>query len=376
MLRLHESYPHPLCQFSLSLRESIRGNVCHLAATCSGFVNPRGNTRARALSTRIWHCHLHCSPSATPHPSLSPDNSPPRPTPPSLKSLPNQGLSLADAKNSKEKCAKCSAALRSNTVPVRCSVFSKGFHQKCSTGPKASPRDNLWKCGKCTNIQQNRTSQSTNRVLPGSTNSLHSQPVPTTSRNKLKIYQWNADGISPKLIELCDCLLNSHIDVLAVQKSKLWKTDKTPSIEGYATIRKDRNYILGGGLLLSIRTDIVFEKLHSFEKAGMEILSIRIKATKLSWLDHYNVYLPNTSTQHNLFDPSFIKPGPSSLLLDDLNGHSQMWDSLQPQDQRRDEILDWILDNDLLILNDGSATRTSRITGNDSTPGISLCASN
>ena len=71
-------------------------NVCHLAATCSGFVYPRGNARPRALCTRIWHCHLHSSPSVTPHPSLSPNNS----TPSSLKSLLNQGLSLADAKNS------------------------------------------------------------------------------------------------------------------------------------------------------------------------------------------------------------------------------------------------------------------------------------
>ena len=70
------------------------GNVCHLAATCSRFINPRGNTRACTLSTRIWHCHLHSSPSATLYPSLSPDNSPPRPTPPSSKSLLNQGLSL------------------------------------------------------------------------------------------------------------------------------------------------------------------------------------------------------------------------------------------------------------------------------------------
>ena len=346
------------------------GNICHPAATCSGFVYPRGNARPRTLSTRIWHCHLHSSPSATPHPSWSPNNSPPRPTPPSLTSLLNQGLSLADAKNSKEKCAKCSAALRSNTVPVRCSVCSKGFHQKCSTGQKVSTCDNLWICRKCTNIQQNHTSESTNRVLPGPTNSLPSQPVPSTLWNKLKIYQWNADGILPKLLELWNRLLNSDIDILAVQESKLRKTDQTPSIKRYATIRKDRNAILGGGLLVVIRMDIVFEKLHSFEKAGMEILSIHLKATKSSWLDLYNVYLPNTSTQHNLFDPSLIKPGPSSLLLGDLNGHFQMWDPIQPQDQRGDEILDWILDNDLHILNDGSATRTSRFTGNDSTPNI------
>ena len=228
-------------------------NFCHLAAMCSRFVYPRGNARPRALSTRIWHCHLHSttpsatSPSAMPHLSSLANNSPPRPNPPSLMSLLNQGLSLADEKNLKEKCAKCSAALRSNTVPVRCSVCSKGFHQKCSTGPKASTCDNL--CEKCTNIQQNCTSQSTNH---GPTNSLPSQPVPSTTRNKLKIYQWNADSIRPKLLELRDRLLNSDIDVLAVQESKLQKTDKTPSIEGHATIRKDRNNILGGGLLLFI----------------------------------------------------------------------------------------------------------------------------
>ena len=104
------------------------------------------------------------------------------------------------------------------------------------------------------------------------------------------------NSIRPKLIELCHRLLNSEINVLAVQESKLWKNDKTLSIEGYATIRKHQNNILGGSLILFIQTDIMFEKLHSFEKAGMEILSICIKATKSSWFDLYNIYLPNTWT--------------------------------------------------------------------------------
>ena len=30
----------------------------------------------------------------------------------------------------------------------------KGFHQKCSTGLKASTRDNKWKCEKCTNLSR------------------------------------------------------------------------------------------------------------------------------------------------------------------------------------------------------------------------------
>ena len=177
-------------------------------------------------------------------------------------------------------------------------------------------------------------------------------------------------------MELRDLLINSDIDILAAQESKLQKTDKTPFIESYAIIRKDWHNILGGGLLIFILTDIVFEKLHSVKKAGMEVLSIRFKATKSTWLELYNVYLPNTSTQHTSFNPSLITPGPSSLIFGDLNGHAQMWDSSQPQEQREGEIIDWILDNDLHILNDGSATHTSRTTGNDSTPDISLCGSN
>ena len=97
--------------------------------------------------------------------------------------------------------------------------------------------------------------------------------------------------------------------------TRLVKLQKTPFIEGYATIRKDRHDILGGGLLIFIRIDIVFEKFHSVENASMEILSIRLKATKSTWLELYNVYLPNTSTQHTLFNPSLIKPGPCHSFL-------------------------------------------------------------
>ena len=80
-----------------------------------------------------------------------------------------------------------------------------------------------------------------------------------------------------KLLELRDKLINSDIDIVAIQESKLQKADKTPSIVGYATIRKDRNSILGCGLLLFVCNDVIFEKLQSFEKAGMEILCVRVR---------------------------------------------------------------------------------------------------
>ena len=136
-------------------------DVCHLAATCSGFVNPRRPARAHVISIQVWQCYLHSSSSASGHLARQLDTSPPRHTQPSLKSLLDQGLSLVHPKISNEKCAKCSAALRSNSVPVRCRLCSKGFHQKCSTRPKASTRDSRWKCKRWNNLNQNHVSEST-----------------------------------------------------------------------------------------------------------------------------------------------------------------------------------------------------------------------
>ena len=76
--------------------------------------------------------------------------------------------------------------------------------------------------------------------------------------------QWNADGINPKLLELLNRLMNSDVDIVAIEESNLRKTDKTLSIEGYATIRKDQNNILGCSLLFFVH-NIIFEKLHSFQ---------------------------------------------------------------------------------------------------------------
>ena len=64
-----------------------------------------------------------------------------------------------------------------------------------------------------------------------------------TSR-PLTIMQWNADGIGNKIFELKEYLVNSNVDVLAVQESKLLSTgpkaDKDPPILGYYIQRKDR----------------------------------------------------------------------------------------------------------------------------------------
>ena len=127
--------------------------------------------------------------------------------------------------------------------------------------------------------------------------------------------QWNADGICPKLLELCDKIINSVSDIVATPESKLRKADKTPSIEGYSTIHKDWNNILGTGLLFFIYNGMIFEKLQSLKKTGMEILSIWVCTSKSLWIEIYNIYIPNITTKQTHFDPNLINPFLHSIII-------------------------------------------------------------
>ena len=108
----------------------------------------------------------------------------------------------------------------------------------------------------------------------------------------------------------------------------------------------------------------------------MDILSIRVHTSQSLWMEIYNIYIPNTKTQQTHFDPNLINPSPHSIIIDDFNGHSHLWDHVQPPNAWGNKIMDWIINKDLHILNDGFATCTSRITRNESTPNLSRCGCN
>ena len=72
-----------------------------------------------------------------------------------------------------------------------------------------------------------------------------------------------------EILELRDMLINSSIDFCAVQKLKLHKHHKTPIMEGFATICKDREEFNGGILLLFICNNLTREELNSAEKVGL-----------------------------------------------------------------------------------------------------------
>ena len=53
-----------------------------------------------------------------------------------------------------------------------------------------------------------------------------------------------------------------------------------------------------------------------------------------------------------------------------------MWDDHAASDDRGAELEDWLIENELTVLNDNSPTRINPATGGRSSPDITLCGSN
>ena len=158
-----------------------------------------------------------------------------------------------------------------------------------------------------------------------------------------------------------------------VQETKLRPTHRTPTMQGYGTVRSDRKGSIGGGLIIYIKNTLVFEKVQESNKEGTESITIRVKSARRKWINITNVYIPPANTTSSVaMRTANIPATENSLILGDLNGHSLLWDFIQPSDKRGEEIEKWVIDESLAVLNDGTPTRVNRITGGESAPDVSL----
>jgi hypothetical protein len=73
------------------------------------------------------------------------------------------------------------------------------------------------------------------------------------------------------------------------------------------------------------------------------------------------------------FNPVAIRvPAAQFLLGGDFNAHSPFCDDSQPRDRFGTILEEWIMDNDLISLNDGSMTRVKSATLGESAPYVTL----
>jgi len=113
-----------------------------------------------------------------------------------------------------------------------------------------------------------------------------------------------------------------------------------------------------------------------------EVSSFFVKVTRHRWLNIVNCYLPSSRTAANAVSATvitsldFLPATEDTLIGGDFNAHSNLWDSEQSTDNRGELVTDWILEKDMVCVNDGLATRTNRATGGASSPDITLVHSN
>ena len=137
----------------------------------------------------------------------------------------------ADSTRVKRSCSQCKRTIASITVPVTCSECNTSCHKGCVARLGFS-RDQVdffveylkWMCSSCAERRSSRREPESEKIVPPVE---PSQREGAHSRNKIRILQWNVDGVNTKTTELAARLQELDIDIGLVQESKLAKKNQT-----------------------------------------------------------------------------------------------------------------------------------------------------
>ena len=272
----------------------------------------------------------------------------------------------------KGRCDKCPRAICKGVRRAKCCTCSQLFHRSCTGLTKDSMdpvlNSNNWSCQKCCS----KGSHPSTLPIPETPNEKH-EPNHCGPTGSLRILQWNADGLNPKIAELRDFVGSHKIDVAMIQETKLTTNKATPDLNGYTAIRADRAEaeFPGGGLIIYVKHNIAFRKIGQAKNGLVEAQSVSIQQRRGKWLDLTNIYAPPGRDDFNI---TWIPVSDVCVIAGDFNGHSKLWDRNQPNDKRGDDIVDFTLTHNLFLCNDGSPTRINRGTGGMSSPDITIAS--
>ena len=148
----------------------------------------------------------------------------------------------------KYPCSVCTSNVTSRGVSYMCNRCSGWVRSKCYGLQNAAEyrRIKNWACISCSSPP---TSQIP-KPLPS--------PTKASDGDPFTILQFNANGIGNKQVELGDFLERHKVKVSVIQESNLTLISRTPNIQNFTTVRKDRDQGQGGRLLTLIHKSINF----------------------------------------------------------------------------------------------------------------------
>ena len=178
---------------------------------------------------------------------------------------------------------------------MKCHRCQKGYHMKCVGGTRRAVelrRDRqTWTCDQCEEVQ---------REVPSGPEAREIAAAGWKKRGGegIRVLQWNYDYLATKVDELESQVERERMYVLMIQETKLGVTDRTPSLPGFTTVRKDRKgtgaYMSRrGSLIMYIRSDLSFWHQNIGNLRGsVEAQAIRVPMTRTRSLVLVNLHVP------------------------------------------------------------------------------------
>ena len=252
-------------------------------------------------------------------------------------------LGTAKPKSTANVCFLCSKPAGRSKIPFTCSVCKRECHKKCS-GLSREEQEvfiaaNSWKCPDC--VPKVKPKPNPISVAPShqSRRRHFCNGVSSVCYNGMRMESLT------KMPELESCVKKFDFDVVIIQESKLQAKHKTPLLQGFTTVRRDRGCKpgcpegKGGGLLTFVKEDIPYTVVtlpETPDDSPLERLSVQLRAGAEGSIRVVNVYCPPLrGDQHGReFNPNELPASRKEVICGDLNAHSTLWDREQPEDER------------------------------------------
>lgn len=188
----------------------------------------------------------------------------------------------------------------------------------------------------------------------------------------LNILQWNAEGIYNKKVALTGRLHAEDIDVACIQETHLNPNHRF-IVRGYQTFRMDRESRHKGGVVILVRNAIPATDFQVNSNQQAEIHGVKITVDQ-TVITIYNLYCP---PDKDLSLQLLEVPHEDCIVLGDFNSHSTVW-GYPTTNRRGEEVEDWQIEKQLVLLNDPEDPPTffSRRWISTSTPDLAFATDN
>ena len=167
-----------------------------------------------------------------------------------------------------------------------------------------------------------------------------------TEPKPINILHWNAEGAYNKKLPLAQRLKKEEIHIACLQETHL-KESQRFSMRGYQVYRQDREGRSKGGVAILVKNCIPAQEFTIDTNDQAEIHGVDIKVDNQQ-MRIFNVYCPPAKELSlDLMDI----PEDQCLIVGDFNSHSEAWGYAEA-DRRGEEVEDWQIEKNLLLLND------------------------